>query len=119
MILNDELRGNRCAEAQGKGCRPVQFLIRKCAYRGGGLKAVPTQKFERGGLGYSRLVVGMLGIHLGDSTPSDIRDGLATGDCSREINLNRIDARNMMHDDANRTAFPPTSAHTGRSLCHS
>jgi hypothetical protein len=108
VVFNDELRGDRCAEAQGEGRRLVQLFIRERAYRGGRLTTVPTQEFECGGLRYPCLVVGMLRIQLGDNLPRDVRSGLAAGDCSREINLNRVDAGNMVHDDADRTAVPPT-----------
>ncbi len=91
MVFNDELRGDRRAKAQREGRCPVQLVIRKLAYRSDRLATVPAQEFERCGLGYSRLVPGMLAIQLGDNLPGDVRNGLAAGDCSRETNLNRVD----------------------------
>src|SRR6266498_4577649 len=100
MVLNDELRGDRRTEAQREGSRPVQLVIRERAYRGGRLTTVTAQEFERGGLRYTRLVLGVLGVQFGDNLPRDVRNGLAAGDCSREINLNRIDAGDVAHDNA-------------------
>ncbi len=50
------------------------------------------------------MLVGMLGIQLGDHFPRDVRNGLPAGDCSCDINFDRVDAGNMVHDYANRTA---------------
>src|SRR6266508_461052 len=104
MVLNDELRGDRCTKAQREGRRPVQLVLRERAYRGGRLTTVPAQEVKRGDLRYPRLVVCVLGIHPGDNLVRDVRNGLAAGDCSRKINLNRVDAGNMVRDDADRTA---------------
>src|SRR5262245_36497951 len=109
MVLNDELRGDRRAEAQRERRGPVQLVIRERAYRGGRLTTVPAQEFDRGGLRYPNLVMGVPGVQLGDNLPRDVHNGLAAGDCSREINLDRIDAGDVAHDDADRTAV--TSRH--------
>lgn len=76
MVFNDELCGNWRAEAQREGCRAIQFVIRERPDRGSRFTTVPTQEFECGGLRYVCLLVGMLGIQLGDNLPSDIRNGL-------------------------------------------
>ena len=52
VVLNDELRGDRRAEAQREGRRLIQLVIRERAYCGGGLTTVPAQEFKRGGLRY-------------------------------------------------------------------
>ena len=111
VVLNDELRGDRCAIAQREGRRAIQLVIRKRAYRSGRFTTVPAQEFECDSFRDPRLFVGMLGIQVGDNVPGDVGNGLATGNCPREINLNRIDAGNMMHDDADRTAVSPTLRH--------
>ena len=77
VVLQDELRGDRRGEAQREGRRSVQIVIRERPHRGGRLATVPAQEFERGGLRYPRLVAGMFGIHLGDTLPRDVRNGLA------------------------------------------
>jgi hypothetical protein len=56
----DELRSDRRAETQRKGSCATQFFIREQAYCGGRLMTVPTQEFERGGLRYLSMLVGML-----------------------------------------------------------
>jgi hypothetical protein len=103
VVLNDELRSDRRAETQRKGSCAIQFFIRELAYCGGRLMTVPTQKFERGCLRYRSMLVGMLGIQLGDHIPRDFHNGLAAGDCSRDINFDRVHAGNMVHDYASRT----------------
>jgi hypothetical protein len=47
MVLNDELRGDRCPGTQREGRRPVQLVIRERAHCGGCLTTVPAQEFER------------------------------------------------------------------------
>ena len=98
MVLNDKLRGDRCAEAERKGSCAIQFFIRERAYGMGRLATVPTQEFERGGLRFLSMLVGVLGIQLGDRIPRDVRNGLPTGDCSCDLNLDRVHAGNMVHD---------------------
>src|SRR5437879_12467408 len=116
VVLHDELRCDRRGEAQREGSRPVELLIREFANGYGGLPTVLPQEFERGGLRDPRLIAGMLGVHLGDSLPRDTRHGLAAGDCSRQINLNRVDTGNMVDDDAERTAVSPTTRDRGTPL---
>ena len=97
MVLNDELRGDRRAEAQREGRCAVQLVIRERAYCDGRLTTVSAQEFERRGLRYPRLVVGMPGIQLGDNLPGDVCNGLAAGDCSREINLSALNILLSVH----------------------
>jgi hypothetical protein len=47
---------------------------------GGRLTTVPEQEFERRGLRYPRLIVGMLGIQLGGHTPRNVGNSLCAGD---------------------------------------
>src|SRR5262249_5417399 len=81
-------------------------IICESAYSCGRLATVPAQEFNCGSPGYSRLIVGMPSIQLGDNIPRDMCNGLAPGDYSRKIDLNGIDAGNMMHDDADRATVP-------------
>ncbi len=64
---------------------------------------VTTQEFERAGLRFLSMLLGMLGIQLRDRIPRDVRNGLPAGDGSGDINLDRVHAGNMVHDYANRT----------------
>ena len=47
----------------------------------------------------------MFGIQLCDNLPRDIRNRFATGNCSRNVNLDWIHAGNMMNDKADRTTI--------------
>src|ERR1700683_4700471 len=103
MILNDELRGDRRAETQREWGCTIQFFIGELSHRVGVLPAVPAQDFNRGSFGHLGISQGMFSVQLGDSFPGDIRNGLTAGDGPREINLDRLDTANMMHDDSNWT----------------
>ena len=56
VVLDDELRGDRRAEAQREWRGLVELFIRERAYRGGRFTAVAAQEFERGGLALRRPV---------------------------------------------------------------
>jgi hypothetical protein len=49
------------------------------------------------------MVFGMPCIQLGDGFPRDVSYRLAAGDCSRQINLDRVGAGDMVHYDADGT----------------
>src|SRR5215216_3743086 len=104
VVFNDELRCNRRAVAHREGRRSVQLLIRERANRGGRLAAVPAQEVERCLLCYLCLLLGMLGIQAGDNLPGDVSNSLTAGDCTRQLNLNGVDACNVVHYDADSTA---------------
>ena len=72
VVLQDELRGDWRAEAQGEECRPVHLVIRERANCGGCLSTFLAQEFERCGLRDPSVVAGMLSIHLGDNVPGDV-----------------------------------------------
>jgi hypothetical protein len=44
----------------------------------------------------------MVGIQPGDHFPRDVRDCVAAGNRLREVDLNRIDTRDVVHDNADR-----------------
>src|SRR5580693_10350500 len=99
MIFDDELRSDRRAETQREWRGTIQFFIRERAYRGARLPAVLTQEFKGGSFSHLGIFPCMFSVQLGDNFPGDIRNGPAFGDCPREINFDRIDTRNVMHDD--------------------
>jgi hypothetical protein len=96
MVFNDELCGDRRPEAQRKWSCAIQFFIRECANCICRFMAVPAQEFERRGFRYLSLLVSVLGIQLGDDIPCDVPNGLPAGDRSRDINLDRVHAGNMV-----------------------
>jgi len=53
------------------------------------------------------MVLSMVRIQLGENLPSNVRNVCTVSNGSREINLNRVDAGDMMHDDTDRTAITP------------
>src|SRR5262245_117618 len=105
VVLNDKLCGYGGPEAQRERRCLVQLVIRERAHRVSRLATVLPQEFERGGLRYPLLLLCMLGIYLRDNLPRDVRNGLAAGDGSGSIDLNRVHVANVMHDDADPTAI--------------
>src|SRR5690242_10787959 len=101
MVLNNKLSRHRRAKTQRERGRGVEFLIGEGSHHRGCLAAVLPQEFERGRLRYLSVLQSMFGIQLCDGHPRDIRNGPATGDCSREVNLEWIHAGNMVNDNAN------------------
>jgi hypothetical protein len=104
VILNDELCCDRRTVAQRDRGRLIQLVITERSHRVCGLSAVLAQKFQRGGLCYPSMLLGMLGIQFGHRIPTDIGYGIAAGDCSRDLNLDRVHAGYVMHYQTNRTA---------------
>src|SRR5262249_40798042 len=62
------------------------------------------QEFEGRRFRYSCRLSGKLGIQAGDNVPSNIGDCLAAADRACKINFDGVDAGNMVHDRADRTA---------------
>ncbi len=104
VVFDYELRSDRCAVAQREGCSLVQLVIGERAHCRRGLTAVLPQEFERGGFADACLLLGVLAIQLSDHVPCNFCDSLAAGDGSRDLNLDRIDAGDVMHDDTDRAA---------------
>src|SRR5690348_8940250 len=69
VVFNNELGGDRRAEAQGEGCCAVQLVVRECANRVSRGATVSAQQFDRGRLGHICLIVGMFRVQLRDSIP--------------------------------------------------
>ena len=82
------------------GAARSKFLIREFAYSGSSLSAIPAQQFERRSLRDLRPLAGMPGIYLIDNLRGDVRNDLATGDSSRDIDLDWVHAGNMVHNHA-------------------
>src|SRR5215470_8854927 len=101
MVFNNELSCHGRTETQRERRRVVEFSIREGSYRSGRLAAVLPQEFERSRLRHLSVVFGMFGIQLCDVLPRDVRNGPATGDCSREVNLDWIHTGNMVNDNTN------------------
>ncbi len=80
VILDDKLRGDRCAEAQREGCGPVQLFIGELTHCRCGVEIVVAQEFERGGFADPPVVAGMLAVQLRDHFPCDVCDRFATAD---------------------------------------
>jgi hypothetical protein len=62
VVLNDELRGDWGAEAQGERRRLIQLVIRECANRSGRLTAIPAQEFDRGSFAHLGIFLGMFSV---------------------------------------------------------
>jgi hypothetical protein len=62
VVLNDELRGDWRAEAQGERRRLIQLVIRECANCSGRLTTIPAQEFDRGTSGHLGIFLGMFSI---------------------------------------------------------
>src|SRR6266576_833621 len=101
MVLNHELSRYRRAKTKRERGSVVEFLIREGSHRRRRLAAVLPQEFERGRLRHLSVVLSMFGIQLCNDLPRDIRNGPATGDCSREVNLDWIHSGHMVNDNAN------------------
>ena len=104
MILDYELSRDRRAEAQRERSGAIQLFIRERAYCRGGIATIASQKFDGCGLGHAGIFPGVLLVQLRDRLPGDFRDGFAAGDGPREIDLDRVHKRDMVHDGANGTA---------------
>src|SRR5215469_17014106 len=111
MVLYNELSRHWRPKTQRERRRVIEFLIREGSHRSGRLTAVLPQEFERGRLRNLSIVLSMFGIQLCDDVPCDIRHGPATGDCSRDINLDWIHGGNMVNDNSDRAVV------RGRDRC--
>ena len=80
VVLDDELRSDRRAEAQREWRCLVEFVIGERSNRAGRITAVFAQQLKRGGLGNPSMFLGVLGIQPGDNLPGNVCDGLAAGD---------------------------------------
>src|SRR4051812_16465060 len=96
MILEDELRCYGSAEAQAERSCRVELLISKCANRVGRGLAVRFQKSDRISLRATRVVLRVARVQLGDVVPRDAYL-IPGGDTAGKIDLDRIDARNVMN----------------------
>jgi hypothetical protein len=62
VVLNDELRGDWRAEAQGERRRPIQIVIGKSANCSGRLTTIPAQEFDRVSFGHLGIFLGMFSV---------------------------------------------------------
>ena len=58
------------------------------------------QQGQRGFLGDAVILFRVVAVHRVDGVPSHAADGLAGGQHLREVDLDRVDAGNVMHHDA-------------------
>src|SRR5450755_1173741 len=98
VVLNDVLSGYRRAEAQREGRCPVQLVVGEPAYRDGSLATIPPQKLKGGVLGYIRLFARVVGIQPVDNLPRHVRNRITIGDGSCQIDLDRVNGGDMVHD---------------------
>jgi hypothetical protein len=106
VILKDELAGKRRSGVQRDRCGLGQILIAEGTDGSHGGGAVLLQKFERGLFADGAKLFGMPGIHVVDGIHRDAGDGLAFGQLLRQLNLQRVDAGDVMNDDSDGAAIP-------------
>src|SRR5262245_15626366 len=104
VVLNDKLGGHRRAVTQGEWRRTIKFFIGERTHASRRFATVLAQEFEGRRFRYSCRLSGKLGIQAGDNVPSNIGDCLAAADRACKINFDGVDAGNMVHDRADRTA---------------
>ena len=104
MVLDDELRGDRGTVAERERRRLIQLLIGEPAHCHRRLATVLAQQMERLGLRDLGMVTSVAGIQLGDDLPRDIGHRVPARDGARQVDLDRVDEGDVVHDLAHRSA---------------
>jgi hypothetical protein len=112
VVLQDELRGDRCPEAEREGRRSIQLIIAERADSFRRLATVLAQEIKCNDLRDFGVLTSVVGIQLGDDLPRDIGHRLPAGDRARKIDLDGVDEGDVVHDLAHR----PAVSGRGRSL---
>src|SRR5437868_8006339 len=95
VVLNDELSGNRRAEAQREWCGLVQLIVGKLTNSSGSGAAVAAQEFQRSGLRHACLLASMIGVQVRNNIPCYFGNSLAGGDDLRQVNFYRVNGCNV------------------------
>ncbi len=104
MILQEELAGERGVAVEGYRCRIFQLLVAQRANRRSRHSAVGAQQFECGRLRDRRVLGRVFGVHCMDVVHDNAGHGLSTGKDLCQLDFNRVDAADVMDDDADRAA---------------
>ena len=81
-----------------------ELFVAERADRGRGGRAVCPEQIERSVFRDARVLRGVLRVHGVDVVHGHARDRLAVGDRLRQLNFDRVNAGDVMHDDADRAA---------------
>jgi len=104
VVLHEELTRQRGVAVQRDGGRAIERFV---ADRSNGrcrLPAVALKKIQRFGLFDRSVLSRMFGVHLMNRVPCDAGDRLSGGQRLRQLDLERVYARHVMHDDADEAA---------------
>jgi len=100
VILEQKLAGDRRVGVERNQSGPIELLIAERANRGGRGGAIAVEKLQRSPLRDSGVLLGVTGVHVVDHLVRDAGYRLTGRDRLRQLDLDRIDARDMVHDDA-------------------
>lgn len=98
MILDHELRSHRSIVGEPEWCSGVELLVSHLTNRRGSFSAVLPEKIECVWLRNRRVVPGVSGVHVLHDVPRYFTHVLPASNCLRELHLDRIDTRNMVHN---------------------
>ncbi len=100
MVLQHELAGERCIAVERYWRGAIQLLIAESTDCRGRGCTVGCQQGERGFLFGAVILFRVVPVHRIDDVPGNTGDWLAGCEQTRKVDLDRIDAGNMMHHDA-------------------
>ena len=105
MILYDELCSHRCAEAQTERSIPIQIFIAELSHSLSRIAAVALEKIDRVLLRYQRELRCVVAVHLVHDIHVTSTTDLPVATDLRQLDLDRIDAGYVMHDNSNCSAI--------------
>ena len=98
MILQHELRGQRCVSIERNRRRAVEILIAERPDRRRCRGAVALQQIDRVRGRRAGVLIGVARVHGVDACPGDAGDRLSGGEHAGELDLHRVDAGDVVHD---------------------
>ncbi len=113
VILEHELARERSLTVERHGRRLCKLLVGQGPDGGRRGGAVLTYQIDRGFPGDAGVFCRMPGVHLVDVVGRHACNGLALGERLGQLDLYRVDTRDVMHDHAD---CPPILRHAGLPL---
>ena len=106
VILEHELARERRVIAERHRGRAIEVFVPECPNGRCRSRAVETEQIQRCRLRDGVVLHGVPCVHLVDSAPGHARHRLSCGDRLRDLNLQRVHAGDVVHDDADLASVP-------------